>query len=79
MRLRSAGLLKYLESKWMPKGIESLEVDRSMFQPVEYAHVHFLLLGLVYATILSALVCVLENIWYKLRTNARFFDRARYA
>lgn len=68
MRLRSAGILKYLEGKWMSKGIQSSrEVDESTFQPVEYAHVHLLLLGLVHASALSCLVCVLENVWYKLR------------
>ncbi|XP_076641599.1 putative glutamate receptor isoform X2 [Halictus rubicundus] len=65
VRLRSAGILKYLEGKWMPKGIETdSEVERSTFQPVEYAHVHLLLLGLVYATIFSTVICVLENLWY---------------
>ncbi|XP_076293713.1 putative glutamate receptor [Lasioglossum baleicum] len=67
MRLRSAGILKYLEAKWMPKGIKTdSEEDRSTFQPVEYAHVHLLLLGLVYATIFSAFVCVLENVCHTL-------------
>ncbi|XP_076627733.1 glutamate receptor ionotropic, kainate 5-like [Colletes latitarsis] len=69
MRLHSAGLLKYLERKWMPKSVQSSELDQLMFQPVEYAHIHFLLLGLIYMAILSALICVLENIWYKLQTK----------
>ncbi|XP_054008871.1 uncharacterized protein LOC128892454 [Hylaeus anthracinus] len=69
MRLYSAGLFKYLERKWMPEGIESSENQQSMFQPVEYAHIHFLLLGLIYMMILSAFICILENIWYKLRTK----------
>nr|XP_031832988.1 uncharacterized protein LOC116427137 [Nomia melanderi] len=66
MRLRSAGILKYLEGKWMSEGIRSSGVDESTVQPVEYAHVHLLLLGLVYASALSCLVCVLENVWHKL-------------
>ncbi|XP_076381342.1 putative glutamate receptor isoform X2 [Megalopta genalis] len=77
MRLRSAGILKYLEAKWTSKGTEDSEVDRSTFRPVEYAHVHPLLLGLVYATLFSSLVCVLENLWY-VGVSRRINALARY-
>ncbi|XP_076679851.1 uncharacterized protein LOC143375031 [Andrena cerasifolii] len=69
MRLHSAGILKYLEKKWMPKGIQSSEVNRSTFQPVEYAHVHLLLLGLIYMALFSGFICAFENIWYKLQVQ----------
>lgn len=72
IRLHSAGILKYLEKKWMPKGIQSSN-DQSAFQPVEYAHIHLLFLGLIYMMIFSAFICVLENIWYKLQAEKRFF------
>ncbi|CAK9834404.1 hypothetical protein ANTRET_LOCUS10940 [Anthophora retusa] len=71
MRLHSAGIFKYLERKWMPKGRERSEVDYSAFQPVEYAHVHLLLLGFVYMTILSVLICILEIIWHIVQRKRR--------
>ncbi|XP_076235026.1 uncharacterized protein LOC143179596 [Calliopsis andreniformis] len=69
MRFHSAGILKYLERKWMPKGIQSSKIQQSPFQPVEYAHIHLLFLGLISMAIISAFICVLENVWYKLQVT----------
>ncbi|KAG7209983.1 hypothetical protein KM043_011569 [Ampulex compressa] len=72
MRLRSAGILKYLEKKWISKeNGASTNHQWSTFQPVEYAHIHLASLGLFVMMIVSALICVLENIWHRLQTRLR--------
>lgn len=69
MRLRSAGILTYLEKKWIHDDFKtpSMHVQSSIFQPVEYVHIRLSIWLLGAMMLVSAFVCVLENVWYKLR------------
>ncbi|XP_025986520.1 uncharacterized protein LOC105205239 isoform X2 [Solenopsis invicta] len=69
MRMRSAGILNFLEKKWISQQTYSHSdyLQSNSFQPVEYMHVR-LTTGLFYIMmIISALICIFENIWYKLQ------------
>ncbi|XP_028049514.1 uncharacterized protein LOC105835450 [Monomorium pharaonis] len=67
MRMRSAGILSYLEKKWISQQTysQSSYLQSNSFQPVEYMHVR-LTTGLFYIMVtISIFICILENIWYK--------------
>ncbi|XP_014472432.1 PREDICTED: uncharacterized protein LOC106743273 isoform X2 [Dinoponera quadriceps] len=69
LRMDTAGILNYLRRKWMSTHIydQSGYLRQSTFQPVEFEHIHLAFCGFFAITVVSAFICVLENIWYKLR------------
>lgn len=66
LRLKSSGIITYFERKWIPVELDSRinEHNWRQFHPVEYAHIHIISLGMIYMMIISALICIFENIWY---------------
>jgi len=74
--MRSAGILAYLEKKWVLEEFNTpvLHVQSSTFQPVEYAHIRLIICLLVTMMLVSAVVCILENAWYKLQEKSRGED-----
>ncbi|XP_072748556.1 uncharacterized protein [Anoplolepis gracilipes] len=67
MRMRSAGIVKYLEKKILLSEIYS-HVDYSQssnFQPVEYQHVCVIIYFFFTMSVISVFICILENLWYK--------------
>jgi len=73
--MRSVGILNYLEKKWLSQRTysQSNHLQSNNFQPVEYMHVRFITLFFSLMIIISVLICILENIWYKL--HARKFKK----
>ncbi|XP_067214212.1 uncharacterized protein [Linepithema humile] len=67
IRMRSAGILKYLEKKWMLKESRPNYFSTSNFQPVRFKHIRLSILLFFTITALSIIICILENIWYKLK------------
>lgn len=69
----TAGILNYLERKWMSTDIydESSYLRRNNFQPVEYEHIHMVFYVFFMMVILSGIICILENVWYKLRLKRK--------
>jgi hypothetical protein len=76
MRMRSAGILAYLEKKWVLQEFNTpaSHVQSSTFQPVEYAHIRLTICLLVTMMLVSAVICILENAWYKLQEKSRGED-----
>ncbi|XP_066598595.1 probable glutamate receptor [Prorops nasuta] len=74
LKFRSAGILKYLEKKWMASEIENTADQWNDFQPVEYAHVHIMSMGLFTMALVSTFICVLENIWYRFHKRLKKRD-----
>ncbi|XP_044005494.1 uncharacterized protein LOC122850407 [Aphidius gifuensis] len=69
VRLHSSGILKYLEKKWISREFPDSTDHKFSFKPVEHAHIRFIFLGLCLFIIISAVVCVFENVWYNLSTQ----------
>lgn len=69
MRMRSAGIFRYLEKKWIPKETYSRSnyLQSNNFQPVEYMHIYLTVYFFFIMLIISVFICILENVWYKLR------------
>ncbi|KAI4495867.1 hypothetical protein M0802_008273 [Mischocyttarus mexicanus] len=67
MRLRSVGILDYLEKKWLKREWDNTlgQSEWSDFRAVEYGHIRLVFLILSIASVFSALICVIENILYK--------------
>ncbi|XP_025152593.1 uncharacterized protein LOC109503796 [Harpegnathos saltator] len=78
LRMRTAGILNYLEKKWMSADIysQSTYIRQSTFRPVEYEHINVVFCGFFTMIIVSAFICVLENVWYKLRLKYEGTDPA---
>ncbi|KAL6422562.1 hypothetical protein ACFW04_010660 [Cataglyphis niger] len=76
MRMRSAGILKYLEQKWIPKETyrKSNYLQLSNFQPVEYGHIYVTINFFSIIIVISVFICILENMWYKLRWKKKNFN-----
>lgn len=74
MRMRSAGILNYLEKKWISQQTysQSNYLQSSNFQPVEYMHIRLTTLLFFMTMIISIFICILENIWYKLQHARKF-------
>ncbi|XP_077272984.1 uncharacterized protein LOC143903334 isoform X2 [Temnothorax americanus] len=74
MRMRSVGIMNYLEKKWISQRIysESNYRQSNSFQPVEYMHVRLTNMFFFTTMIISVLICILENIWYKLQHTRKF-------
>lgn len=74
MRMRSAGILNYLEKKWISPHIYSKSnyLQSNSFQPVEYIHIRLTTLFFFMMMITSVFICILENIWYKLQHAWKF-------
>lgn len=73
LRMRSAGILTYLEKKWLLEQFSTPanHVQSSTFQPVEYMHIRLTVCLLVATMIVSAFICILENVWYRLREKSQ--------
>lgn len=69
VRLHSSGILKYLEKKWISRESPDSTDHKFSFKPVEHAHIRFIFLGLCFFIIISAVLCVFENVWYNLSTQ----------
>lgn len=69
MRMRSAGILNYLEKKWISRDIysQSNYLQSNSFQPVEYMHIRLTTMFFSMMVIISVFICILENMWYKLQ------------
>ncbi|KAI4496708.1 hypothetical protein M0804_000518 [Polistes exclamans] len=67
IRLRSVGILDYLEKKWLKREWDNTlgQSEWTDFRAVEYGHIRVVFLILSIAIVFSALICVLENILYK--------------
>lgn len=67
MRLRSVGILDYLEKKWIKKEQDNIlgQPQWTDFHAVEYGHIHIVFSMLSIAALFSILICVLENIFYR--------------
>ncbi|XP_015172141.1 PREDICTED: glutamate receptor U1-like [Polistes dominula] len=67
IRLRSVGILDYLEKKWLKREWDNTlgQSEWTDFRAVEYGHIRVVFLILSIATVFSALICVGENIFYK--------------
>lgn len=76
MRMRSAGILKYLEKKWIPEETyrQSNYLQLSNFQPVEYGHIYVTINFFSEIIVISIFICILENVWYKLRWKKKDFN-----
>lgn len=76
MRMRSAGILRYLEKKWIPEETysQSNYPQSSNFQPVEYAHIHLTINFFSIIIVISVFICILENVWYRLRWKKKNFN-----
>lgn len=65
----TAGILQRLEKKWM--SIDAYDqasyLGQNTFQPVEYEHINLAFCVFFMMAIVSVFICVLENMWYKLR------------
>ncbi|XP_023289183.1 uncharacterized protein LOC105696466 [Orussus abietinus] len=72
LRLRSVGILTYLEKKWISKELhhDSTNQQWRSFSPVEYEHIHVISLGLFAMMIISVIICIAENIYFIL-TSAK--------
>jgi len=75
--MRSVGILNYLEKKWLSQRTYSQfnHLQSNSFQPVEYMHIRFITLFFFLMMIISVLICILENIWYKLQHERKFKKR----
>lgn len=73
MRMRSAGILNYLEKKWISMDIysQSNHLHWSTFQPVNYEHIHLAFFEFTVMVTISIIICILENIWYRVQVNFR--------
>lgn len=71
LRMGSVGILNYLEKKWLPTKIydQPNSLQRNAFQPVKYEHIQLAFYGLFAMMVISGLICILENIWYKLQSK----------
>lgn len=69
MRMRSAGILNYLEKKWISQDVytQSNYLQSNSFQPVEYMHIRLTTMFFSMMVIISVFICILENMWYKLQ------------
>lgn len=67
MRLRSVGILDYLEKKWIKKEQDNIlgQPQLTNFHAVEYDHIHIVFSMLSIAALFSVLICILENIFYR--------------
>lgn len=77
MRLRSAGIFRYLEKKWIRKDISDSQYNDSQWsilQSVEYVHIYLIFLGFLILMAISVLICVLENIWFKLQSKSKIMN-----
>ncbi|KYN35624.1 hypothetical protein ALC56_10184 [Trachymyrmex septentrionalis] len=74
MRLCSAGILNYLEKKWISQQTYSRSnyLQSNKFQPVKYMHIRLITVFFFIMVIIDVLICILENIWYK---HARKFKK----
>lgn len=69
LRLRSSGILKYLQSKWSQRDLELKYVSK--LQPVELDHVQLLIIGLFIVAAISAIICIFEIIWFNLHNDEK--------
>lgn len=70
--MRSAGIFTYLERKWISMKIHpSNSLQWNTFRPVKYQHVHIAFFEFTIMVIISIIICILENIWYKLQLKIR--------
>lgn len=74
-RMHSAGILNYLEKKWITQQIyiQSNYHPSNSFQSVEYMHIRLTNWFFLMMMIISVLICILENVWYK--QHARKFKK----
>ncbi|KAL6262431.1 hypothetical protein P5V15_007516 [Pogonomyrmex californicus] len=75
MRMRSSGILTYLEKKWILRSeaySQSHYLQSNIFQSVEYMHIRVTTWLFSTAVIVSVFICILENIWYKLQRMRKF-------
>ncbi|RLU27080.1 hypothetical protein DMN91_000879 [Ooceraea biroi] len=67
MRMRSAGILTYLEKKWILDEFNTpaRHVQSNTFQAVEFVHIRLTICALFIMMFVSSFICILENVWYK--------------
>ncbi|XP_015115811.1 uncharacterized protein LOC107040298 [Diachasma alloeum] len=67
MRLHSSGIFDYLERKWISRELRDDVHHKFDFKPVEYGHIIIIFLGLCTMILLSALICIFEIIWHRIK------------
>lgn len=70
LRLRSAGILQYLEAKWSFHQDQQHGVFNN-YQQVELGHIQILVIGLLIMMIVSVIICVFENVWFNLHNKTK--------
>ena len=85
MRIRSTGILNYLEKKWISQQIYSHSnyLQSNKFQPVEYMHtfeyIRLIIVFFFIIVIINVLIHIFKSVfvktnWYKLQ-HARKFEK----
>ncbi|XP_011301624.1 uncharacterized protein [Fopius arisanus] len=67
MKLHSSGVFDYLERKWISRELLDEVHQKFDFQAVEHGHIIIIFLGLCSMILISALICIIEVIWYRIR------------
>ncbi|XP_043280874.1 uncharacterized protein [Venturia canescens] len=69
LRLHSAGILVYLERKWISKEWPTSQERHLTFKTVQYEHIEIIWLAFVGMIFVSSFICVLENIWFHFESS----------
>ncbi|XP_034950228.1 glutamate receptor ionotropic, delta-1-like [Chelonus insularis] len=77
MRLRAGGILKYFEKKWIPQEFPDGTEHKLIFQPVEQGHMRLIFIGLCIMFVISAIICILENIWFRFQRSSEITRRKK--
>ncbi|XP_020280451.1 uncharacterized protein LOC109853104 [Pseudomyrmex gracilis] len=76
LRMRSAGIIKYMEKKWKiheSRG-QSAHLQPSSFHPVEYEHIAKSIILFSFFIFISVIICIFENIWYR-KTQRQYGEK----
>lgn len=70
--MRSAGIMKRLKEKWIKEEIYYRDNYQLNVQPIEFIYIYRLLFYFFLFVSISAFICILENVWYKLQPTEKF-------
>ncbi|KAG8033924.1 hypothetical protein G9C98_008405 [Cotesia typhae] len=71
LNFRTAGILNYFEHKFISREFPDTYNSKFSSEVVTFEHIQLIFLGLCIMFIVSAIICIAENIWIRLANNSK--------
>lgn len=65
MKFRTAGILNYFEKKFISREFPDTTESKFSSEVVMFEHIQLVLWGLCIMYVVSATICIIENIWFR--------------